>query len=206
LTNESALVAQQHHQHRWIPLTVSEVVRMGRYRRVGLVGRLARADHDAIDRAIVRADVADLRSRPFGQLSGGQQQRVRIAQALAAEPTLLLLDEPITGLDPPSQERIVQLIAEERTAGSTVVFSTHHLDEARVADTVLVLDRAVRASGPPSEALRPDVLATAFRGKLLVLGDRAAGPESNGEVVLIDDHGHDQCHEHSIDDQVDVHD
>jgi ABC-type Mn2+/Zn2+ transport system ATPase subunit len=202
LMSRSALVAQQHHQHRWIPLAVDEVVRMGRYRRAGLVRRLGRTDHDAIDTAMERADVVELRSRPFGQLSGGQQQRVRIAQALAAEPRLLLLDEPITGLDPPTQERIAALIAEERAAGTTVVFSTHHLDEARAADQVLVLDRAVRACGAPEVALRPDVLANAFRGKLLVLGDRANGMAATG-MVLVDDHGHDQCHEHGID-EVDV--
>jgi iron complex transport system ATP-binding protein len=184
LADDSALVVQQHHQHRWMPLTVAEVVRMGRYRRVGLVGRMGAADHAAIDAAVARADVTDLLDRAFGRLSGGQQQRVRIAQALAAEPALLLLDEPITGLDPPSQERIVALLAAERDAGTTVVFSTHHLDEAREADQVLVLDGAVTAAGPPSEALRPEVLAAAFRGRMMVI-------DTARDVVLVDDHGHD---------------
>jgi iron complex transport system ATP-binding protein len=182
--DDSALVVQQHHRHRWMPLTVAEVVRMGRYRRVGLVGRMGAADHAAIDAAVARADVTDLLDRAFGRLSGGQQQRVRIAQALAAKPGLLLLDEPITGLDPPSQERIVALLAAERDAGTTVVFSTHHLDEAREADQVLVLDGAVTAAGPPSEALRPEVLAAAFRGRMMVI-------DTARDVVLVDDHGHD---------------
>jgi len=180
----SALVSQQHHHRRWMPLTVAEVVRMGRYRRLGLLGRFGPDDRAAVTDAAERAEVSDLMTAPFGELSGGQQQRVRIAQALAGEPAVLLLDEPITGLDPPSQRRILDTMRAERRHGTTVVFSTHHLDEAAIADKVLVLGGRVLAAGPPDETLRPDVLSLAFGGRMIVLGDR----------VVLDDHGHQHNH------------
>ncbi|MDQ3738908.1 MAG: ATP-binding cassette domain-containing protein [Actinomycetota bacterium] len=180
----TALVAQQHHHHRWMPLTVAEVVRMGRYRRRGLLGRFGPVDRAAVADAAERVEISDLLKAPFGELSGGQQQRVRIAQALAGEPAVLLLDEPITGLDPPSQRRILDTMNTERRHGTTVVFSTHHLDEAGVADQVLVLGGRVLAAGTPGETLRPDVLSLAFGGRMIVLGDR----------VVLDDHGH--LHDH----------
>lgn len=179
-----ALVAQQHHHHRWMPLTVGEVIRMGRYGRRGLLGQFGTADRAAIADAADRAEVTDLLAAPFGELSGGQQQRVRIAQALAGEPSVLLLDEPITGLDPPSQRRILEIMGAESQQGTTVVFSTHHLDEAAVADQVLVLGGRVLAAGSPHETLRPDVLALAFGGRMIALGDR----------VVLDDHGHHHDH------------
>ncbi|MBA3400088.1 MAG: metal ABC transporter ATP-binding protein [Acidimicrobiia bacterium] len=181
----TAFVGQLHHHHRWMPLSALEVVRMGRYRRLGLFSRFRRADHDAVADAASRADVEYLLAEPFGSLSGGQQQRVRIAQSLAGEPELLLLDEPVTGLDPPSQERVLEVIAAERARGTTVAFSTHHLDEAEMADQVLVLAGGVIAAGPPSSTLRPAVLSTAFAGKVLVIGDQ----------FVLDEHGHDHAHE-----------
>jgi len=111
-----AFVAQQQHQHRWMPLSVEDVLRMGRYAERGLLGRLGATDRAAIDDAVARLDIGDLRRRPFGELSGGQRQRVLVAQALTAAPDLLLLDEPITGLDLASQERILEIIAAETAA------------------------------------------------------------------------------------------
>ncbi len=104
---------------------------------------------------------ASMLRRPFGELSGGQRQRVLVAQALAAEPDLLLLDEPITGLDLASQQRILEVIAEETAAGTTVVLSTHHLGEARRTDRVLLLAGCVVADGPPE---RGAAAAVARRG------------------------------------------
>jgi ABC-type Mn2+/Zn2+ transport system ATPase subunit len=176
-----AFVAQQQHHHRWMPLSVQEVLVMGRYGRRGLLGRFRSADRAAIAGAAERLDVAELVHRPFGELSGGQQQRVLVAQAVASEPDLLLLDEPVTGLDLVSQQRILELIDEEVAAGASVVLSTHHLGEARRADRVLLLAGCVVADGPPAIALRADLLAEAF-------GDRLV-PASAGTVV-IDDHGH----------------
>ena len=177
-----SFVAQHQAQHRWIPLSVGEVLRMGRYGARGLLGRLRADDRAAIDAAAERMDVARLMRKPFGDLSGGQKQRVLVAQALTAEPDLLLLDEPITGLDLTSQQRILDLISDETASGTSVVLSTHHLGEARHTDRVLLLAGCVMADGTPDDVLKPPLLAEAF-GNRMVRTDAGA--------VVIDDHGHD---------------
>jgi len=181
-----AFVAQQHRQHRWMPLSVDDVLRMGRYGHRGLLGRLRGVDRAAITAAAERLDVGDLRSRSFGDLSGGQRQRVLVAQALAAEPDLLLLDEPITGLDLPSQQRILDLIAALTADGTAVVLSTHHLGEARQADRVVLLAGCVLAVGPPADVLRPELLAEAF-GNRAVAADAGAAATT---ITVVDEHGH----------------
>jgi manganese transport system ATP-binding protein len=176
-----AFVAQQHGQHRWMPLMVDEVLRMGAYRGRPVVGRLPTEVHAELAAVAERLEVADLRRRSFGALSGGQRQRVLVAQALVGSPRLLLLDEPITGLDLASQHTILTVIAAEVAAGATVLYSTHHLAEARRADRVVLLAGRVVAAGAPADVLRPDLLASAFGGRVLRLGAGA---------VLVDDHGH----------------
>jgi ABC-type Mn2+/Zn2+ transport system ATPase subunit len=181
-----SFVAQQHHHHRWMPLTVNEVVRMGCFGKVGLLGRIGKTQRAAGEEVARRLEITDLLRRSYGELSGGQRQRVLMAQALVAQPDLLLLDEPITGLDLASQATILRVIAEESARGATVVFSTHHLDEARRADRVILLAGQVIADGSAQEALRPELLALAFAGRVL---------QVNGSTVVMDDHGHGDRHE-----------
>ena len=183
---EAAFIAQQHEHHAWMPLPVDEVIRMGCYRSRGLLGRITRADRDEIRSVAERLHVADLLRRSFSELSGGQRQRVLVAQALIGSPKLLLLDEPITGLDLPSQETILSIIDAEVASGATVVFSTHHLEEAKRAGRVMLLAGCVIADGVPEAVLRPEHLATAFGGRLLRFG---------GEALLVDDHGHGHSHD-----------
>lgn len=170
-----------------LPVTVDEVLRMGRYGHRGLTGRLTSDDRDAIDQAATRAEVDGLRRRRFHRLSGGQRQRVLLAQALAAEPALLLLDEPITGLDLASQDRILAIVAEETRRGTTVVLTTHHLDEARHCDVAVLLATEIIACGPPDETLTADNLRLAYAERLL--GDHHAHDHAH-EMVILDDHGH----------------
>ena len=188
---EAAFVAQQHGHHDWMPLPVDEVLRMGCYRRRGLLGRITRSDREEIGHVSERLEVVDLMGRSFGELSGGQRQRVLVAQALIGAPGLLLLDEPITGLDLPSQETILRIIDEEVARGAAVVFSTHHLEEAKRADRVMLLAGCVIADGAAPDVLRPEYLAMAFGGRLLKVG---------GEAVLVDDHGHGHGDDHHHDD------
>ena len=177
-----ALVAQHRRHHEWMPLSVDEVLRMSRYGARGLLGRLRADDRAFIDAAAERLEVTHLRRRPFGELSGGQQQRVLVAQAIAADPGVLLLDEPITGLDLPSQLRILDVIDECRDEGRIVLFSTHHLAEARRAERVLLLAGCVLADGDPADVLTPPLLAEAFGGRLI---------RDDGTAFVVDDHGHD---------------
>jgi ABC-type Mn2+/Zn2+ transport system ATPase subunit len=185
-----SFVAQHQEQHRWMPLGVRDVLRMGRYGERGLLGRLGPDDRAAIDAGVERMDIGSLLRKPFGSLSGGQRQRVLVAQALAARPQLLLLDEPITGLDLVSQQLILDVVTGEAAAGTTVVLSTHHLGEARRTDRVLLLAGCILADGPPADVLSPALLAEAFGNRMVPAGDGA------NSVLVIDDHGH-ADHEHA---------
>ena len=182
-----ALVTQQRTHHRWMPLSAEEVLRIGRFQRRGLLGRLRTDDRRAIDDAAELLEVGHLRRRAFGELSGGQQQRVLVAQAVASEPDLLLLDEPITGLDLPSQLRIFEVIDRHARQGGSVVFSTHHLAEARRADRVMLLAGCLLADGRPDDVLVPALLAEAFGGRLI---------RDDGLSIVVDDHGHDHGEPH----------
>lgn len=186
VTGTVALVTQHRRHHDWMPLTVDEVLRMGRYKDRGLVGRLRAFDRDLVDAAARRLEVDHLRRRSFSELSGGQQQRVLVAQALAADPAILLLDEPITGLDLPSQLRILEVIDACVAEGRVVVFSTHHLAEARRAQRVMLMAGCILADGPPGEVLVPALLAEAFGGRLV---------RDDGTTVVVDEHGHDDTHD-----------
>ncbi|MDH3754743.1 MAG: metal ABC transporter ATP-binding protein [Acidimicrobiia bacterium] len=178
-----AFVVQRTNRRAWMPLTAREVLRMGRYASRGLVRRLDQHDHEVVEAAAARLDVADVVDRQFGELSGGQQQRVLVAQALAHDSDLLLLDEPITGLDIPSQDRILEIVAEETARGATVVMSTHHLEEAQRCSTVLLLATRLIAVGTPSEVLTADHLTAAY-------GDRVLSVADSSTPVVLDEHAH----------------
>lgn len=150
-----------------LPLTVREVVTMGRYRSTGLLGRIGHDGVSAIEQAMERTDVTDLAGRQLLELSGGQRQRVLVAQGLASEADLLVLDEPMTGLDVVSRARILEVMAQERAAGRTVVFSTHDLAEAAAADQIILLAGRIVAAGPPEHVLTEANLVEAYRGRLV---------------------------------------
>lgn len=120
-----------------LPLTVRDVVTVGAWGRVGPLHRLTRAHRAAIDRAMQRLDVADLAQHPFSSLSGGQRQRALLAQGLAREADILLLDEPTTGLDAASAELNRAAIDDETRRGATVVCVSH--DERLIAGADLVV-------------------------------------------------------------------
>lgn len=167
------------------PVTVAGVVTMGRYPRLGPLRRPGRDDRRAVTAAIEKVGMADFAGRQIGALSGGQRRRVFLARALAAEPDLFLLDEPVTGVDATTQEDLMDILEAETRRGKTVVASTHDL--ACVAQRfarVAFVNRTVIAHGPASLVLDADVLARAYSGHLLVVG---------GQAIPIDDaHHHDQ--------------
>jgi ABC-type Mn2+/Zn2+ transport system ATPase subunit len=167
-----------------LPVTVRETVSLARAATLGPFRPLRRADRAAVGRAMRRLDVEHLANRHLAELSGGQRQRVFVAQGLAQEADVLLLDEPVAGLDLPSAERIREAVADERGAGHTVLIATHDLDEAMRADHAVLLAGRVVAAGRPDDVLTPDNLRVAYSGQLL---DLARG------VVVLDDgaaHGH----------------
>ncbi|WP_341953434.1 metal ABC transporter ATP-binding protein [Salinibacterium sp. TMP30] len=144
------------------PITVRETVAMARYANLGLWRRSTRTDRAKVEWAINELDVSDLRGRHLGELSGGQRQRVYMAQGIAQDHDLLLLDEPLTGLDLMSARTIDRIIHAERDNRQTVVLTTHDLDEARAADHVLLVSGRVLASGTPNEVLTRRNLELAY--------------------------------------------
>ncbi len=176
-----AYVPQHLHANQHLPISAREVVTMGRYALRGPWGRLTSEDREAVADAMARLDVTRLARRQLGSLSGGERQRVLVAQALAQQAPLLLLDEPLTGLDPPSQERIVSVINEERATGHTVVATTHSLADAATADHLLLLAGRVVAEGTPQNVLTETNLSTAYGPMVIRFGDRG---------LLLDDSTH----------------
>lgn len=154
-----------------LPVSVEEVVSMGRYAEKGLFERLNNEDRSAITSAMERTGVSDLSGRHLNQLSGGQRQRAFVAQGLAQEHDLLLLDEPLTGIDIAAAQAIDRVIHDEITKGCSVIMTTHDLTEARIADNVLLLSSRVVASGPPAEVLTTEHLMAAYGPSLLHVED-----------------------------------
>lgn len=181
-----AFVLQHGASPRWLPLTVSEVIRMGRFAQLGAVRPIRRVDRAAVAEVAERMEVHELLRSPFSDLSGGQRQRVLIAQALVQEPNVLLLDEPITGLDLASQRRILDVVDEETDRGTTVVLSTHHMEEAKRCELVLLLASRLVAVGPPGQVLTAPNLREAYGARVLSIADGDGAP-----VTLLDEHGHD---------------
>jgi len=150
-----------------MPITAAEVVAMGRYRHTGPLGRRSRADRQAVAAAIHQLELTRVMGLHLGELSVGQRQLVFVAQGLAQQAELLLLDEPATGLDLPTRQAIWDAVSSEIDRGATVVITTHELTEAASASHVLLLAGRVIAEGPPSVALAPNHLAAAYGEDIL---------------------------------------
>jgi manganese transport system ATP-binding protein len=145
------------------PVSVRDVVLMGRYGRLGPTRRPRRVDHDAVDAALARVDLADLADRQIGALSGGQRKRAFVARGLAQEAGALLLDEPFAGVDRRTEATLTALLRDLAADGRTVLVSTHDLQSLEeLCDDAVLLHRRVLLHAPPAEVLRPENLARAF--------------------------------------------
>lgn len=175
-----ALVLQSTEVDKSLPITVRDTVALARYPSLGLFRRFAAVDHEAVDDAMKRMVIEDLAGRQLHDLSGGQRQRVLVAQGLAQDADVLLLDEPVNGLDVTSQAVILGIVDHEMQAGRTVVLTTHSLDDARRCDRVLLLNTEPIALGTPAEVLTEEHLRAAFGGHFIRVGDE----------LILDDHHH----------------
>lgn len=154
----------QRHEFAWdFPISVERAVLTGRIGHLGAVRRAGVADWRAVGDAIDRVQLTDLRSRPVGELSGGQRQRVLVARALTSGPHVLLLDEPHTGLDMPTQELLTDLFVGLAEEGKAVLMTTHDLLGALSTCTRLaLLNRTVISEGTPSELRDEEVWMQTF--------------------------------------------
>jgi len=169
-----AYVPQREEVDWHFPVTVADVVMMGRYGRLGWVRRPRPVDREIVARSLEQLGITDLAGRPVGDLSGGQQQRVFLARALAQEPHILLMDEPFTGVDVATQEAVLQLLEQLKPADVTVMVSTHDLNLAAARfGRVLLLNRRVVAYGVPEQVLTPTHIKEAFGGQVLFLDEGA---------------------------------
>ena len=169
-----------------LPISVRDVVSLARYPIRGIFKRFQKEDHDAIENALDRLNIRDLEKTQFHELSGGQRQRVLLAQGLAQDSNVMLLDEPITGLDVVSRNTILEMIYEEVKNGRTVIFSSHNLHDASRSDRVLLLKTIPICYGPPDEVLTEINLRSAFGEHHIRVG----------EQLLIDDPHHDHTSKH----------
>lgn len=134
-----AFVPQRSSAPDHLPITVRQVVAMGRWGSRGPFARLDEEDRGIINDCLGRMRIGELASRRLGSLSGGQRQRALVAQGLAQRPELLLLDEPLAGIDVQAAEDIAAAIEAERRRGVTIVMATHEPTQAERADNVVAL-------------------------------------------------------------------
>jgi len=147
------------------PATVWEVVASGRASRRGAARALTRADRDAVEHVLDLLGLLDQRERRIGHLSLGQQQRVLIARALVNDPDLLILDEPLVGVDAPSQEQFYRLLHQlNREQGTTLVLVTHDVGVVASEVTKLAcLNRQLIYHGCPEDFLESEALTKVYR-------------------------------------------
>ncbi len=145
-----------------LPIRVIDVVRMARYPSLGLVDRPGSRDNELVEQGMERMGISHLARAPMRSLSGGQLQRVYLAQVLAREADLIVVDEPTAGIDAGGRELYLDAFAAELRRGAAIVTATHDIAEAVEYGQVLLLARRVVALGPGSEVLTPDQLMETF--------------------------------------------
>ncbi|MBV7330430.1 metal ABC transporter ATP-binding protein [Chloroflexi bacterium TSY] len=152
------------------PVTVFDVVMMGRVGKIGLFRWAGQQDRVSVMSALQAVDMLHLAKRQIGELSGGQQQRVFLARALAQEAHILLLDEPLSGLDMPSQEAILKILADLQTRNMTMLVAIHDLGQAAESfHQVLLLNRRIIARGVPKEVFTHSNLVEAYGGRFQMM-------------------------------------
>lgn len=165
------------------PVSVADVVMMGRIKKLGPFRWPQKKDWAIVDDALDRVGMVDLRQRHIRALSGGQQQRVFLARALAQEAEIVMLDEPLTGLDAPTQQAILSLLSTLKREGVPSIVATHDLSlTSENFERVLLLNHRLVAEGSPAEVLTTDHLQSAYRGSLHVVSGES------GPMLLADTH------------------
>jgi ABC-type Mn2+/Zn2+ transport system ATPase subunit len=185
-----SVVPQTERSRLDFPVSALDVVLMGTVPGRAWWRRASGADRDAAREALAAVGLPDRAAASFGALSGGQRQRVLIARALVQDARILLLDEPFSGLDATSAERLEALIAELAGGGRGVLIATHDLDQARSFDRVLCLNRRQVAFGTP-DVLTRSVLEETYGGAIVAV-EGLDGPSRGILPAHHHDHGDDR--------------
>jgi ABC-type Mn2+/Zn2+ transport system ATPase subunit len=186
----TAYVPQSDAEQLHYPLTALDVALMGGYRRRAFWQPLGRALRREALAQLERVGLDTRANVQFGELSGGQRQRVLLARALLSQRRLLLLDEPLNGVDATTQEVVVGLLEELRREGRSILVSTHDLTLARrISTRMLFLNRRLVAYGPTGQAFTAEVLRQTFAGSLLVVEPQ---PGQLLELIDVGAHAHDE--------------
>lgn len=166
----------------YFPITAYEAVLMGRYSAIGLLRRPGPKDREMARAALRDVGMEPSAATPLAHLSGGQQQRVMIARALAAQPEILLLDEPTTGIDLPSQQDLMELIVRlHKIRGLTVLLVTHDVNLIRSSvHRLALLNRRLHALGPPETVLTKEILTRVYGREVIM----------SGPYILLGDYHH----------------
>lgn len=158
----------QRSQVDWsFPVNVTDVVMMGRIGKLKLFHQARARDWEVVRRSLEVVGMTGYAHRQISQLSGGQQQRMFIARALAQEAELMLMDEPLTGLDVPAHEEIFRILQQLHQQGVTVMIALHDLKMAAERfERVMLLQRRLLGLGAPEEVFQPEKLVAAYGGHL----------------------------------------
>jgi ABC-type Mn2+/Zn2+ transport system ATPase subunit len=175
LAGRAGTVPQTERSRLDYPVSALDVALMGALPRLTWWQRPGRAERRRALDALETVGLRDLAAETFGELSGGQRQRVLIARALVQEADLLLLDEPFSGLDDRSSERLMDLIDELARQGRAVMVATHDMDQTRRWDRVLCLNLRQIAFGPPGVVLTRDVVERTYGGSIVMLPSAGEG-------------------------------
>ncbi|MET0615053.1 MAG: metal ABC transporter ATP-binding protein [Thermoleophilaceae bacterium] len=187
VSGRPAYVAQTDRTRLDFPVTALDVALMGTLANGRWWLPPRRADRDAARAALDRVGLGDHAGVRFGELSGGQRQRALLARALVQDAAVLLLDEPLSGVDPASATSIERVFGELRAAGRTLLVASHDVESARSYDLVLCLNRRQVAFGDPTATLDRDTLQATYGHELILLED--------GRAVTVQHHEHGRSHE-----------
>ena len=169
------------------PVSVWDVVMMGRYGAMNFMRIPRAADKRLVEESLRRVSMWEFRDRQIGELSGGQKKRVFLARALAQKGRVILLDEPFTGVDVKTEEAIIGLLHELRKSGAIIFVSTHNLGSVpEFCDQVVLINRTVLAYGPTAEVFTAQNLAAAFGGVLREFQfERSTIQKHDGHTVTV---------------------
>ncbi len=174
-----------------LPLRAQDVVMMGRLRHTGWLRAPSKHDREVVAWALERVGLVDRRNSSISEMSFGQQQRVLFARALAQEGRILLLDEPMNGVDPQTQSLFLDVLSSFKAEGRTIIMATHDLNQAAEhCDTLCVLNGALVAFGPTKDTLTEEVLQRAYGLHLHFIHGEGTGHVDH----ILEEHHHDNEH------------